>query len=36
MTMPKHRIFATPFASVYPLYVQTGLLQICANERQGL
>ena len=20
--MPKHRIFATPFASVYPLYVQ--------------
>jgi len=22
MTMPKHRIFATPFASVYPLYVQ--------------
>jgi len=22
MTMAKHRIFATPFASVYPLYVQ--------------
>ena len=22
MTRPKHRIFATPFASVYPLYVQ--------------
>src|SRR3954447_24137421 len=22
MTMPKHRIFATTFASVYPLYVQ--------------
>ena len=22
MTMPKHRIFATPFSSVYPLYVQ--------------
>jgi hypothetical protein len=22
MTMPKHRIFATKFASVYPLYVQ--------------
>ena len=20
--MPKHRIFATPFASVYPLYIQ--------------
>jgi hypothetical protein len=24
MTMPTHRIFATPFASVYPLYVQKG------------
>jgi hypothetical protein len=22
MTMPKHRIFTTPFASVYPMYVQ--------------
>jgi hypothetical protein len=22
MTMPRHRIFATPFAQVYPLYVQ--------------
>jgi hypothetical protein len=22
MTMPKHRIFATSFAGVYPLYVQ--------------
>lgn len=30
--MPKHRIFATPFASVYPLYVQKAERKSCTKE----